>query len=825
QLASQIMALKLIIPFPIFSPPPNHNPNLNPNPPNHRPATEIRFSRWNNANAEEFNQRRRAQQEIEDDIRRHRRFDSATKITQSYDSSTSTATNGVAFKSAGTPSSPSRPSIPGRKSKYSKPATNSSVDHPAFRKISKREKTTNKSPEKPAASKSNISITEDGLSYVIDGAPFEFKYSYTEAPKAKPLKLREAAFSPFGPTTMGRPWTGRAPLPPSKKKLKEFDSFQLPPPNKKGVKPVQKPGPYLPGTGPRYVSTREEILGEPLTAEEVRELVESVKRSSRQLNMGRDGLTHNMLDNIHAHWKRRRACKIKCKGVCTVDMDNVCEQLEERTGGKIIYRRGGVLYLFRGRNYNYRNRPHFPLMLWKPITPVYPRLIQQVPDGLTLEEATEMRKKGRKLIPICKLGKNGVYCDLAKNVREAFEVCELVRINCQGMNGSDYRKIGAKLRDLVPCVLISFEREHILMWRGQEWKSSILKPGNDSEDAKESKVDGSISVAPPTAGNGSAPSHTQMLLVEGGSLNTFNSSISPKGYEEVQSALRENLSSIDGEEPFSVTKLSFADDNEQLSADESLSLADDDEPFSDSENLSSADDDEPFLASDSTTNVMEINETISATGCSNDKSDAMKNIFENVSKLENSGVGNDTSEPVSDTNECQTVLDNKGSVLGESAALSVGSETTLGSAESTRDQSEHFYVGSLNHDYQQNPSEVPEDHNVLTRLHGPSLEIVLHLMRQAVENGSAVVLDDATLDADSIYERSVAFAKSAPPGPVFQQRSRKIAIQKGEKKEAGHLKMKREVPNMVVSENRGNVRQSNRKKTKNSDEIEHGLDV
>lgn len=625
---------------------------------------------------------------------------------------------------------------------------------------------------------------------------------------------------------MGRPWTGRAPLPPSKKKLKEFDSFQLPPPNKKGVKPVQKPGPYLPGTGPRYVSTREEILGEPLTAEEVRELVESVKRSSRQLNMGRDGLTHNMLDNIHAHWKRRRACKIKCKGVCTVDMDNVCEQLEERTGGKIIYRRGGVLYLFRGRNYNYRSRPHFPLMLWKPITPVYPRLIQQVPDGLTLEEATEMRKKGRKLIPICKLGKNGVYCDLAKNVREAFEVCELVRINCQGMNGSDYRKIGAKLRDLVPCVLISFEREHILMWRGQEWKSSILKPGNDSEDAKESKVDGSISVAPPTAGNGSAPLHTQMLVVEGGSLNTFNSSISPKGFEEVQSALRENLSSIDGEEPFSVTKkLSFADDNEQLSASESLSLADDDEPFSDSENLSSTDDDEPFLVSDSTTNVMEINETISATGCSNDKSDAMKNIYENVSKLENSGVGNDTSEPVSDTNECQTVLDNKGSVLGESAALSVGSETTLGSAESTRDQSEHFYVGSLNHDYRQNPSEVPEDHNVLTRLHGPSLEIVLHLMRQAVENGSAVVLDDATLDADSIYERSVAFAKSAPPGPVFQQRSRKIAIQKGEKKEAGHLKMKREVPNMVVSENRGNVRQSNRKKTKNSDEIEHGLDV
>jgi RNA-binding protein YhbY len=43
-------------------------------------------------------------------------------------------------------------------------------------------------------------------------------------------------------------------------------------------------------------------------------------------------------------------------------------------------------------------------------------------------------------------GKNGVYFKLVKNVREAFEECELVRVNCQGLNKSDYRKIGAKLR-------------------------------------------------------------------------------------------------------------------------------------------------------------------------------------------------------------------------------------------------------------------------------------------------------------------------------------------------------------------------------------------
>lgn len=134
--------------------------------------------------------------------------------------------------------------------------------------------------------KADVRVGEDGVSYVIDGAPFEFKYSYTETPKAQPVKLREAPYAPFGPTTMPRPWTGRAPLPPSKKKLKEFDSFRLPPPHKKGVKPVQAPGPFLPGSGPKYVMSREEILGEPLTEDEIKDLIVGCRKTKRQMNMG-----------------------------------------------------------------------------------------------------------------------------------------------------------------------------------------------------------------------------------------------------------------------------------------------------------------------------------------------------------------------------------------------------------------------------------------------------------------------------------------------------------------------------------------------------------
>jgi len=77
---------------------------------------------------------------------------------------------------------------------------------------------------------------------------------------------------------------------------------------------------------------------------------------------------------------------------------------QEKAGGKIIHRAGGVVYLFRGRNYNYRTRPQYPVMLWKPAAPVYPKLIQDAPEGLTKAEADELRMKGKSLLPICKLG-------------------------------------------------------------------------------------------------------------------------------------------------------------------------------------------------------------------------------------------------------------------------------------------------------------------------------------------------------------------------------------------------------------------------------------
>lgn len=45
-------------------------------------------------------------------------------------------------------------------------------------------------------------------------------------------------------------------------------------------------------------------------------------------------------------------------------------------------------------------------MLWKPAAPVYPKLIQEAPEGLMKAEADELRRKGQNLLPICKLSKD-----------------------------------------------------------------------------------------------------------------------------------------------------------------------------------------------------------------------------------------------------------------------------------------------------------------------------------------------------------------------------------------------------------------------------------
>lgn len=90
--------------------------------------------------------------------------------------------------------------------------------------------------------------------------PFDFRYSYSETnPSIKPISFREPPrFSPFGPGRLDRKWTG-----------------------------TSAPAERL--VDPETVEeNRNSLLGEPLTEEEIEELVEKYRHSdcSRQINLG-----------------------------------------------------------------------------------------------------------------------------------------------------------------------------------------------------------------------------------------------------------------------------------------------------------------------------------------------------------------------------------------------------------------------------------------------------------------------------------------------------------------------------------------------------------
>ncbi|KAK4275479.1 hypothetical protein QN277_018553 [Acacia crassicarpa] len=294
--------------------------------------------------------------------------------------------------------------------------------------------------KKNKTSKEALSTKEEPKFPLKSDLPFDFKYSYSEIDDSvKPISFRESPkFSPFGPGRLDRKWTGT-------------------------YAPVQEEVDRQ-----RWEEERSRVLGDPLSEEEVAELVERYRHSdcARQINLGKEGVTHNMLDDIHNHWKRAEAVRIKCLGVPTLDMENVCFHLEDKSGGKIIYRHINILLLYRGRNYVPKNRPVIPLMLWKPYAPIYPRLVKKVIEGLTYEEMKDMRNRGLNSPPLMKLTRNGVYVYVVEKVREAFNTEEVVRLDCTHVGASDCKKIGVKLRDLVPCVPILFKDEQIILWRG-----------------------------------------------------------------------------------------------------------------------------------------------------------------------------------------------------------------------------------------------------------------------------------------------------------------------------------------------------------------------
>jgi RNA-binding protein YhbY len=87
-----------------------------------------------------------------------------------------------------------------------------------------------------------------------------------------------------------------------------------------------------------------------------------------------------------------------------------------------------------------------------------------------------------------------VYLNLVAEVRAQLAIDEVVKVDCQGLHATDYKKIGAKLKDLVPCTLLSFEKEQIILCKKKPALIENVQPTQVNEQAIEDSTDGNYSV-------------------------------------------------------------------------------------------------------------------------------------------------------------------------------------------------------------------------------------------------------------------------------------------------------------------------------------------
>ena len=149
-------------------------------------------------------------------------------------------------------------------------------DNPAEAKHEQEPTYSNRDTSRHSSLSGNLEEASSWKSHPLCDLPFEIQYSYSETPTNIPILGLRENLSPFGPTTMQRPWTG---LPPVRRR-RHLDN---------AVNPVLRKfilNCYPEGPARKSAKSREEILGTPLTKEEITLLVNKCHQENRQVNLG-----------------------------------------------------------------------------------------------------------------------------------------------------------------------------------------------------------------------------------------------------------------------------------------------------------------------------------------------------------------------------------------------------------------------------------------------------------------------------------------------------------------------------------------------------------
>lgn len=349
------------------------------------------------------------------------------------------------------------------------------------------------------------------------------------------------------------------------------------------------------------------------------------------------------------------------------------------------------------------------------------------------------------------------------------------------------------------------------MWRGRDWKSSLPKLVDDSE-AKNSEADGQISLTSHLEGQvvTSLSIPKQEVLR---SLQTFspsNSSASNEdrkvvGGEGTSTKAEDNLPLLNGASSLvSGSVLITSDACRNSETDDAISLT---PPF-EGQGVTAS----PIAQSDGLMGIAEGTniESKNHIAQANDTSSLVDRSGSNTMEVYGSKTpstldshDDDASERSTESHGSKTVLHSIDSRNDEATAMSLGENISLETVIDAGNLEKPLSLVPPTCNELQYSPEMLQNHNDPTKLSSPWTEGVIALWKEAIEGGMAAVLDDSSLDADIVYKRAVALTQSAPPGPVFRTRRRKVEVQKVEEPKTEDLEVKEVV---MVSPKEGSER-------------------
>lgn len=87
--------------------------------------------------------------------------------------------------------------------------------------------------------------------------------------------------------------------------------------------------------------------------EELRRLRRAGMYIRERISIPKAGITKEVLEKIHAKWRKEEVVRLKFHEVLAHDMKTAHEIVERRTGGLVIWRSGSVMVVYRGSNYEW----------------------------------------------------------------------------------------------------------------------------------------------------------------------------------------------------------------------------------------------------------------------------------------------------------------------------------------------------------------------------------------------------------------------------------------------------------------------------------------